>query len=102
LSWAICTTSNFPTQSLPIAHLIIGYLEMGASYQPLDSHNHHKPSSKNPPCFVSKPVCALLACGFVSLALLHLLCCSPAGAQRPAFSPLLQYINNTYYSVSSV
>ncbi|PUZ61514.1 hypothetical protein GQ55_4G281900 [Panicum hallii var. hallii] len=75
---------------------------MGASYQPLDPHNHHKPSSKNPPCFVSKPVCALLACGFVSLALLHLLCCSPAGAQRPAFSPLLQYINNTYYSVSSV
>jgi xyloglucan O-acetyltransferase len=36
------------------------------------------------------------------LALLHLLCCSPAGNQRPAFSPLLSYINNTYSFVSSV
>ncbi|CAL5037742.1 unnamed protein product [Urochloa decumbens] len=73
---------------------------MGASYQPLDPHNL-KPSSKNPPCFLSKPVCAWLVCGFLSLALLHLLCCSPAGTQRPAFSPLLQYINNTYSFVSS-
>ena len=82
--------------------LIIGYLEMGASYQPLDPHNHHKPSTKDPPCFLSKPVYTLLACGFISLALLHLLCCSPAGTQRPAFSPLLQNINNTYSFVSSV
>jgi hypothetical protein len=80
--------------------------EMGAYqyHQPLDPHSH-KPSSsssKNPGSFLSKPVCAWLACGFLSLALLHLLCCSPAGNQRAAFvSPLLNYINNTYSFVSS-
>ncbi|CAD6339707.1 unnamed protein product [Miscanthus lutarioriparius] len=37
------------------------------------------------------------------MALLHLLCCSPAGNQRAVFvSPLLNYINNTYSFVSSV
>jgi hypothetical protein len=34
------------------------------------------------------------------LALLHLLCCSPAGTQQAVFSPLLQYFNGTYSSVS--
>ncbi|XP_066374810.1 xyloglucan O-acetyltransferase 2-like [Miscanthus floridulus] len=71
---------------------------MGPYLQPLD----HKASSKNPGCFLSKPTCAWLACGFLSLALLHLLCCSPAGTQRAALSPLLQYINNTYSFVSTV
>jgi hypothetical protein len=74
---------------------------MGAPYQPLDPHNH-KPSSKKPLYFLSKPVCAWLAFGFISLALLHLLCCSPAGTQRLAFSPLLQFIDNTYSFVSLV
>jgi len=45
---------------------------------------------------------AWLAAGFLSLALLHLLCCSPAGTQRSAFSHLLQYINTTDSFVSSV
>jgi hypothetical protein len=76
---------------------------MGGAYlQPLDPHSHNKASSKNPGCFLSKPTCAWLACGFLSLALLHVLCCSPAGTQRAALSPLLQYINNTYSFVSTV
>lgn len=71
-------------------------------YKPLDPHNNlMKPSSKNPGCFLSKPACAWLTCGFFSLALLHLLCCSPPGTQQAAFSPLLRYINNTYSFVSS-
>ncbi|OEL13389.1 Protein ALTERED XYLOGLUCAN 4 [Dichanthelium oligosanthes] len=74
---------------------------MGTAYQPLHPHNQ-KPATKNPGCFLSKAVCAWLACGFLSLALLHLLCCSPAGTQQAVFSPLHQYINNTYSFVSSV
>ncbi|KAJ1258754.1 hypothetical protein BS78_10G099900 [Paspalum vaginatum] len=66
-------------------------------YKPLDPHNlPMKPSSKNPGCFVSKPACACLAVAFFSLALLHLLCCSPSGNHQAAFSPLLRYINTTY------
>ncbi|CAN6208131.1 unnamed protein product [Urochloa humidicola] len=74
---------------------------MGSAYQPLDPH-HQKPPSKNHGCFLSKPFCAWLTFGFLSLALLHLLCCSPAGTQQAVFSPLRQYINNTYSFVSSV
>ncbi|TKW20641.1 hypothetical protein SEVIR_4G103200v4 [Setaria viridis] len=74
---------------------------MGSAYQPLDPYNQ-KPSGKKHGCFLSKPVCAWLACGFLFLALLHLLCCSPDDTQQAVFSPLRQYINNTYSFVSSV
>jgi hypothetical protein len=72
-------------------------------YQAVLDPDNQKPSSKNPGYFLSKHTCAWLASGFVLLALLHLLCCAPAGT-RPAaaFSPLLQYINNTYSFVSTV
>jgi len=70
-------------------------------YKPLDPRSQ-KPSSKNPGCFLSKPVCVSLVLGFLSLALLHLLCCSPAATQQAVLSPLRQYINNTYSFVSSV
>ncbi|TKW20649.1 hypothetical protein SEVIR_4G103900v4 [Setaria viridis] len=78
---------------------------MGAC-QALHPHSQ-KPSSpstnsSNPGYFLSKPVCAWLACGFLSLALLHLLCCSPAGTQQAVFSPLLQLFNTSSASVSSV
>uniref|UniRef100_A0A0E0LJ23 Uncharacterized protein n=1 Tax=Oryza punctata TaxID=4537 RepID=A0A0E0LJ23_ORYPU len=77
---------------------------MGAyHYQPVVYHPHNqKPSCKNPGYFVSKPTCAWLACGFLSLALLHLLCCDPTATRQAAFSPLRQYINNTYSFVSTV
>ncbi|OEL29482.1 Protein ALTERED XYLOGLUCAN 4 [Dichanthelium oligosanthes] len=42
-----------------------------------------------------------LACGFLSLALLHLLCCSPPATQDAVFTPLLQYVNATYSYLSS-
>ncbi|RLN12078.1 protein ALTERED XYLOGLUCAN 4-like [Panicum miliaceum] len=70
-------------------------------YKPLDPRSQ-KPSSKNPGCFLSRPACAWLVLGFLSLALLHLLCCSPTATQQAVFSPLRQYINNTYSFVSSV
>ncbi|XP_062178688.1 xyloglucan O-acetyltransferase 1-like [Phragmites australis] len=73
---------------------------MGA-YKPLDPHIL-KPSSTNRGYFLSKPICTWLACGFLCLAALHLLCCSPAGTRQAVFSPLRQYINNTYSFVSSV
>ncbi|KAF8772546.1 hypothetical protein HU200_005503 [Digitaria exilis] len=73
---------------------------MGASYQPLDPQDL-KPSSKNHAHFLSNPVISWLCCGFISLALLHLLIFSPSGTQRSAFSPLLQYIDDTYNFVSS-
>ncbi|EAZ03413.1 hypothetical protein OsI_25553 [Oryza sativa Indica Group] len=78
---------------------------MGAyHYQPVVYHHPHnqKPSGKNPGYFVSKHACAWLGCGFLSLALLHLLCCAPAATRQAAFSPLRQYINNTYSFVSTV
>ncbi|KAF8772547.1 hypothetical protein HU200_005504 [Digitaria exilis] len=73
----------------------------GAVYLPLDPH-YHKPSGKSHGCFLSKPITAWLACGFLSLAILHLFCCSPADTPQAMFSPLRQYINNTYSFVSSV
>ena len=52
--------------------------------------------------FLPRTAGAWLACGFLSLALLHLLCCSPAATQQAVLSPLRQYINNTYSFVASV
>uniref|UniRef100_A0A0E0AHS8 Uncharacterized protein n=1 Tax=Oryza glumipatula TaxID=40148 RepID=A0A0E0AHS8_9ORYZ len=78
---------------------------MGAyHYRPVVYHHPHnqKPSGKNPGYFVSKHACAWLGCGFLSLALLHLLCCAPTATRQAAFSPLRQYINNTYSFVSTV
>ncbi|TVU11903.1 hypothetical protein EJB05_45513, partial [Eragrostis curvula] len=71
------------------------------SYEPLTPKGQ-KPSSTNRGCFVSKRACPWLVCGFLSLAVLHILCCSPAGTQHVVFSPVLKYINNTYSFVSSV
>ena len=73
----------------------------GAGYQPLDPHNQRL-SSKHHGRFVSRPACAWLVLGVLSMALLHLLCCSPPGTQQAVLSPLRQYINNTYSFVSSV
>ncbi|PVH48181.1 hypothetical protein PAHAL_4G269700 [Panicum hallii] len=75
---------------------------MGAC-QPLHPHSAQKPSSPNsanPGYFLPRTAGAWLACGFLSLALLHLLCCSPPGTQQAVLSPLLQYFNGTYSSVS--
>ncbi|PUZ61511.1 hypothetical protein GQ55_4G281600 [Panicum hallii var. hallii] len=44
---------------------------------------------------------AWLAAGFLSLALLHLLCCSPPVTQDAVFTPLLQYVNTTHSFLSS-
>jgi len=44
---------------------------------------------------------AWLAAGFLSLALLHLLCCSPPVTQHAVFTPLLQFANTTFSSLSS-
>ncbi|RLN12720.1 protein ALTERED XYLOGLUCAN 4-like [Panicum miliaceum] len=79
---------------------------MGACQQPLHPHSGQKPSSSSPSSaspgyFLPRTTGAWLACGFLSLALLHLLCCSPPGTQQAVFSPLLQYFNGTYSSVSS-
>ncbi|CAN6178640.1 unnamed protein product [Urochloa humidicola] len=80
---------------------------MGACHQ-LHSHSQ-KPSppststtNTNTGYYLRKTIGAWLACGFLSLALLHLLCCSPAATQRAVFSPLLQYFNDTYSSVPPV
>ncbi|CAN6201968.1 unnamed protein product [Urochloa humidicola] len=74
---------------------------MGAC-QPLHCHSQ-KPSppssTTNTGYFLRKTIGAWLACGFLSLGLLHLLCCSPASTQHAVFSPLLQYFNGTYSSV---
>ncbi|TVU11888.1 hypothetical protein EJB05_45498, partial [Eragrostis curvula] len=76
-------------------------LEMASYQQPSDPHSQ-KPWSTKQGHFLSKPIFSWLACGFLSLALVHLICCSPGGTQKAVFSPLLQYINNTYSFVSSV
>ncbi|OEL29481.1 Protein ALTERED XYLOGLUCAN 4 [Dichanthelium oligosanthes] len=58
-----------------------------------------KPSparSTNPVYFLPKSVGIWLACGFLSMALLHLLCCSPRGAQEAVFTQVLQYADDTY------
>ncbi|CAN6208129.1 unnamed protein product [Urochloa humidicola] len=77
---------------------------MGAHEQPLHPHKQKAwPSSKggNSGYLVPRPVCAWLACGFVSLALLHLLCCTPRGTQDAVLSPLLHFVDDTYNFVSS-
>ena len=80
--------------------------EMGACQHPLHPHGGQKPSFSSPSStnpagyFLPRTSGAWLASGFLSLALLHLLCCSPAGTQQAVFSPLLQYFNGTYSSVS--
>ncbi|KAL6605881.1 hypothetical protein ACP70R_041534 [Stipagrostis hirtigluma subsp. patula] len=77
------------------------------AYKPLHHHTQKpsSPSSTNPGYYnVPKSVCTWLACGFLALALLHLLCCSPlagAGDREALFSPLLHYFNNTYSHFSS-
>ncbi|PUZ61515.1 hypothetical protein GQ55_4G282100 [Panicum hallii var. hallii] len=72
---------------------------MGAHEQP--PHHPHKQKTPRSGYSVPRPVCAWLACGFVSLALLHLLCCTPPGTQDAVLSPLLQYVDDTYNFVSS-
>jgi xyloglucan O-acetyltransferase len=51
--------------------------------------------------FVPKSVCAWLAFGFLGLALLHILCCAPSTNHESMFSPLIQYLDDTYSFVSS-
>ncbi|TVU11886.1 hypothetical protein EJB05_45496, partial [Eragrostis curvula] len=70
---------------------------------PFHSHKHKTSSHKggNPGYFVPKPVCTWLVCGFLSLALLHILCCSPSGSQESVLSPFIQYLDDTYSFVSS-
>ncbi|TVU11887.1 hypothetical protein EJB05_45497 [Eragrostis curvula] len=73
------------------------------SYQQLHLPHGEKPSSPGNTgngYFRSIRACPWLACGFLSMALLHLLCCSPAGSQRAVVSPLLGFFNSTY-SVST-
>ncbi|KAL6606940.1 hypothetical protein ACP70R_042593 [Stipagrostis hirtigluma subsp. patula] len=75
------------------------------AYQPRHSQKPSSPSSTNSGYyFVPKSVCTWLACGFLALALLHLLCCSPlagAGDREALLSPLLHYFNDTYSHFSS-
>ncbi|CAL5052090.1 unnamed protein product [Urochloa decumbens] len=73
---------------------------MGACQTPPSTSSSS--SSTNSGYFLRKTIGAWLVCGFLSLALLHLLCCFPGGTKRVVFSPLLQYFNGTYSSVSSV
>ncbi|TVU09152.1 hypothetical protein EJB05_42593, partial [Eragrostis curvula] len=62
-----------------------------------------KPWSTNRGCsLVSKGGCSWLVCACLSLATLHILCCSPAGTQHAVFGSVLQYMNNTDSFVSSV
>ena len=80
-------------------------LEMGGAHEPLHPHMQMKTSSSSKGgshgYFVPRPVCAWLVCGFVALVLLHVLCCTPPGAQEAVLSPLLQYVDDTYNFVSS-
>lgn len=79
-------------------------LEMGGAHGLLHPPKQKTPlSSKggNHGYFVPRPVCAWLVFGFVALALLHVLCCTPAGTQEAVISPLLQYVDDTYNFVSS-
>ncbi|KAL6861747.1 hypothetical protein ACP4OV_017447 [Aristida adscensionis] len=77
-----------------------------ATCQPLRQHSQKpssSPSSANPAYVLSRPACAWLAGGFLAVALLHVLCCSPLGAagdRGALFSPLLHYLNDTYSSLS--
>ncbi|XP_040380826.1 protein ALTERED XYLOGLUCAN 4-like [Oryza brachyantha] len=79
---------------------------MGA-YQPLQQQQHHgqKHSSSTAAgggCgyFLPRTVVTWLAAACLSLALLHLLCCSPPGGHEAVFAPLLQYFNGTYSYIS--
>ncbi|XP_066369462.1 xyloglucan O-acetyltransferase 1-like [Miscanthus floridulus] len=78
---------------------------MGGAHEPLHPHMQMKTSSSSKGgshgYFVPRPVCAWLVCGFVALALLHVLCCTPPGTQEAVLSPLLQYVDDTYNFVSS-
>ncbi|KAJ1258759.1 hypothetical protein BS78_10G100300 [Paspalum vaginatum] len=77
---------------------------MGTS-QPLRPHSQKPsspPSCANPGYFLLKTVCAWLAGGFFSLALVHLLCCTPSGTQEAVFSSLFQHFNGTGSSLTSV
>ncbi|KAF0901692.1 hypothetical protein E2562_006172 [Oryza meyeriana var. granulata] len=76
---------------------------MGA-FQPLQQHQHgQKPSTPNPAAgyFLPRTVVTWLAVACLSLALLHLLCCSPPGGHQAVFAPLFQYFNGTYSSYIS-
>uniref|UniRef100_A0A0D9WXD2 Uncharacterized protein n=1 Tax=Leersia perrieri TaxID=77586 RepID=A0A0D9WXD2_9ORYZ len=75
---------------------------MGGYQQALDPDNQKPSCSKNHGYFLSKPFFVWLTCGFLSLAVLHLFCCVPTGNGRATFSPLMQYLNNTYSFVSEV
>ncbi|GJN29195.1 hypothetical protein PR202_gb17392 [Eleusine coracana subsp. coracana] len=74
----------------------------------MGSYQHLNPNSQKPSgttsrgCIVSKRACPWLVSAFLALAVLHILCCSPAGTQQAVLTPVLQYINNTYSFVSSV
>uniref|UniRef100_J3MCR5 Trichome birefringence-like C-terminal domain-containing protein n=1 Tax=Oryza brachyantha TaxID=4533 RepID=J3MCR5_ORYBR len=87
--------------------LLPSSIEMGA-YQPLQQQQHHgqKHSSSTAAgggCgyFLPRTVVTWLAAACLSLALLHLLCCSPPGGHEAVFAPLLQYFNGTYSYISS-
>uniref|UniRef100_A0A0D3GEL8 Uncharacterized protein n=1 Tax=Oryza barthii TaxID=65489 RepID=A0A0D3GEL8_9ORYZ len=67
---------------------------MGA-YQPLQHHHGGAAAGY----FLPRTAVTWLAAACLSLALLHLLCCSPPGGHQAVFSPLLQYFNgNGTYS----
>uniref|UniRef100_A0A0E0L9R6 Trichome birefringence-like N-terminal domain-containing protein n=1 Tax=Oryza punctata TaxID=4537 RepID=A0A0E0L9R6_ORYPU len=77
---------------------LVSALEMGA-YQPLQQQHHHGAAAAG--YFLPRTVVTWLAAACLSLALLHLLCCSPPGAHQAVFSPLLQFFNGTYSNISS-
>ncbi|KAF8772550.1 hypothetical protein HU200_005507 [Digitaria exilis] len=74
-----------------------------AACKPLHSSSQKPPPVRitNPGYFLSKTVGIWLAFGSVSLALLHLICCSPRGAQEAAFTQVLQYANDAYSKLRS-
>nr|CAB3470129.1 unnamed protein product [Digitaria exilis] len=74
-----------------------------AACQPLHSSSQKPPAARttNPGYFLSKPVVLWLSFGSVSLALLHLICCPPRGAQEAAFTQVLQYANDAYFKLTS-
>nr|CAB3482856.1 unnamed protein product [Digitaria exilis] len=82
-------------------------MELRGCQQPLHPHSSQKPSSSSPSTSSTNPAgyllprttSAWLACAFLSLALLHLLCCSPDPTQWAlVFSPPRHYFNGTYSS----
>lgn len=85
------------SETITLLALAAASLEMGA-YHP---HKHKTSPKGSPGYFVPKPVCAWLVFGFLSLALLHIICCSPSTNQDSVFSPLIQYLDDTYSFVST-